>query len=114
VQGSGAFAPAGESAWTHLGAGVRRQILGHDAQLMMVAVDFDAGAVGAVHHHPHRQATYVARGRFEVTVGGERRVLAQGDGFFASPSVPHGVRALDAGTLIDIFAPARDDFLAAR
>jgi hypothetical protein len=27
--------------------------------------------------------------------------------------VPHGVRALEAGTLIDTFTPARADFLAA-
>jgi len=105
------FARSAASPWTSVGDGVRRQILNHDDALMMVAVEFREGAVGAVHHHPHRQITYVADGRFEVTVGEERRVLTKGDCFFAPPDVEHGVRALAAGTLVDVFAPAREDFL---
>lgn len=106
-----AFTPTSTTPWTTVGDGIRRQILGHDAALMMVAVEFQPGAIGSVHHHPHRQITYVAEGRFEVMIGGEQRVLCKGDCFFATPNVEHGVRALDAGTLIDVFAPAREDFL---
>lgn len=81
---------------------------------MIVRVDFDAGAVGAVHHHPHRQATYVASGTFDVTVGGETRRLVSGDSFVSATEVPHGVAAIEAGTLIDCFTPVREDFLASR
>ena len=80
----------------------------------LVRVEFDQGAIGKVHHHPHRQATYVAAGRFEVTVGDEITTLASGDSFFALADVPHGVRALEKGSLIDCFTPAREDFLRAR
>lgn len=78
---------------------------------MLVRVKFEAGAVGAVHNHPHRQATYVAEGSFEVSVGDDRRTLKQGDTFFAAADVPHGVKALEPGMLIDCFTPARADFL---
>jgi len=44
-------------------------------------------------------------------VGGERETLGTGDCFFAQADVPHGVRALEAGTLVDVFTPAREDFL---
>jgi quercetin dioxygenase-like cupin family protein len=94
-----------------LGGGVSRQILGHDAQLMMVRVDFAKGAIGAVHSHPHRQVSYVAAGKFEVQIGAEKKVLGVGDCFFATPDVKHGVVALEAGTLIDVFTPCREDFL---
>jgi quercetin dioxygenase-like cupin family protein len=97
-----------------MGEGVRRQILGYGPDLMLVRVEFDAGAVGAVHHHPHRQATYVSSGAFEVTVGDERTRLVAGDCFYAAGDVPHGVRALEPGTLVDAFTPAREDFLTAR
>ena len=107
------FVQAADVRWSAVAPGVRRQILGHGPDLMMVRVEFEAGAVGAVHHHPHRQATYVAAGRFEVVVGDERRVLAAGDTFFARADVPHGVTALEAGALVDVFTPARADFLAA-
>lgn len=107
---SGAFVH-GPSDWKTVAPGVQRRILGYDSALMMVAVNFEAGAVGAVHHHPHRQVTYVAAGQFETTIGGECRLLKAGDSFFAVPDIPHGVTAITEGTLIDVFAPAREDFV---
>ena len=95
-----------------MGPGVRRQILGHGADLMLVRVDFEQGAVGALHHHPHRQVTWVAAGAFDVTIGSEKKTLRTGDCFFVVANVEHGVVAREAGTLIDVFTPAREDFLA--
>jgi quercetin dioxygenase-like cupin family protein len=57
------------------------------------------------------QASYIAEGRFEVTVGDETQVLGQGASFIVPPNVMHGVRALTAGRLVDCFTPRRDDFL---
>jgi quercetin dioxygenase-like cupin family protein len=111
--GSKTFVRTAEETWTQMAPGVRRQVLGHGPDLMLVRVDFERGAVGAVHHHPHRQVTYVAAGTFEVTVGGERRTLGTGDSFFAPADVAHGVTAVEAGTLIDVFTPRREDFLTA-
>jgi quercetin dioxygenase-like cupin family protein len=110
---SGAFAHGGDMPWQVMDAGVRRQILVHGPDLMLVRVEFETGAVGTLHHHPHRQATYVAAGRFEVTVGEEVRTLEAGDAFFAVADIPHGVRALAPGMLVDCFTPARQDFLTA-
>lgn len=106
------FVDASSAEWTTVGEGIERQILSYGADLMLVRVRFAPGAVGAVHHHPHRQATYVAAGSFEVSVGDTRRELREGDTFFAEADVPHGVKALEPGMLIDCFTPARIDFLA--
>lgn len=105
------FVHSAELPWDDLGGGVSRQILGYDAQLMMVRVRFEAGAVGALHHHPHRQVTLVESGRFQVTLAAEAQLLEPGDSFFAAPDVEHGVVALEAGVLVDVFTPAREDFL---
>ena len=78
---------------------------------MLVRVEFSKGAVGAIHHHPHRQVTYVVRGSFDAEVGGQTQRLGVGDCFFVTAEVPHGVVALEEGTLIDVFTPAREDFL---
>jgi quercetin dioxygenase-like cupin family protein len=56
--------------------------------------------------------SYVAAGRFEVTVDGERTELGVDDCFFVAADQVHGVMALEAGTLIDVFTPARLDFLS--
>lgn len=101
------------SEWRTMGEGIERQILSYGPDLMLVRVRFAKGAVGAIHHHPHRQATYVVAGSFEATVGDSQRTLLAGDSFFAAADVPHGVRALEDGLLVDCFTPARVDFLDA-
>lgn len=110
--GSGAFVIGGEASWQQMAEGVRRQILGHGPDLMLVRVDFEKGGVGAMHHHPHRQVTYVAAGSFDATVDGVTRVLNVGDCFYVAADLVHGVVARERGTLIDVFTPRREDFLA--
>jgi quercetin dioxygenase-like cupin family protein len=105
---------AGASDWEVMGEGVRRKILGYDAQLMMVHVEFAKGSVGSVHRHPHRQVTFVERGSFEVQVGDRTSTLAAGDCFFIPPEIDHGVVALEDGSLVDVFTPAREEILAPR
>ncbi|HEY0994442.1 MAG TPA: cupin domain-containing protein [Gemmatimonadaceae bacterium] len=97
--------------WEEVGPGVKRQVLGHGPDLMMVRVEFEKGGVGTLHHHPHRQVTYVAAGSFEARVGEACEVLGPGDCFYVQADVEHGVVALEAGTLVDVFTPARADFL---
>ncbi len=94
----------------NLGDGLSRKILGHDRAIMMVQVDFEDGAIGQAHHHPHRQTSYIVSGRFEVSVGNETQTMGAGDAFYVEPDEVHGVVCLEAGTLIDVFNPAREDF----
>src|SRR5262245_39720101 len=93
-------------------AGITRQLLGHDPQLMLVRVTFSKGAVGALHSHPHRQVTYVESGMFEVTISDRTHTVGAGDCYFVPPDARHGAVALETGVLIDVFTPAREDFLA--
>lgn len=100
-----------EIRWEDLGGGIKRQIFGYDQTIMMVKVKFDAEAVGALHQHHHAQVTYVESGVFEVSVDGELKILKSGDGFYAPPNQIHGVVCKEAGVLIDVFSPYREDFL---
>jgi quercetin dioxygenase-like cupin family protein len=100
-----------ELLWEPAGEGACRQVMGYDGQLMLVKVAFQKGAVGTLHTHPHSQASYVAEGVFELTIGGEKKVLKTGDGYYVEPNVLHGCVCLEAGVLIDTFSPVRADFL---
>tara|TARA_R110002020_G_scaffold19062_3_gene66280 strand:+ start:1798 stop:2124 length:327 start_codon:yes stop_codon:yes gene_type:complete len=92
--------------------GVTRQVLSDSPELMVVAFRFKAeGAEGRMHSHPHVQSTYVESGRFEFTVGGEIFEVGAGQSFVIPSNEVHGCRCLEPGTLIDTFAPRRDDFL---
>ena len=106
-----AFSPAADPTWETTGTGVRRTLVAYNDDLLLVKVEFEAGAVGALHQHVHSQISYVESGEFEVTVGDEIRVLRAGDTFYAAPNVPHGVVARQAGVLLDSFSPVRLDFL---
>lgn len=97
--------------WQDVAPGIQRRVLGYGDDIMMVAVKFESGAVGAVHDHPHRQVTYVSDGEFDVTVDGKSAVLKAGDSFFVPSGKKHGVVALTGGTLVDVFTPMREDFI---
>ncbi|RYI33086.1 MAG: cupin domain-containing protein, partial [Acetobacteraceae bacterium] len=88
---------AGE--WVQAGPGVRRRILGHVPEMMMVEVAFQAGSVGPPHSHPHIQSSYVSEGRFEVTIDGVTRIVTAGEAFVVASNMTHGVVALEAGRL---------------
>jgi quercetin dioxygenase-like cupin family protein len=97
--------------WEPADKGITRQIIGYDGQIMMVKVKFEEGAIGAAHTHYHTQVTYVASGKFEFTVGGEKKVIKEGDGIYMEPDVLHGCVCLEAGVLIDCFSPMRESFI---
>lgn len=100
-----------EIVWEPAGEGVVRQIMGYDGQVMLVKVKFEQGAVGTPHTHYHTQTTYVASGKFEFTVNGEKQIVETGDGVYIEPDAVHGCVCLEAGILIDCFSPMRADFL---
>ena len=97
--------------WEDLGGGVSRKFLGYDNQIMMVQVKFEKGAEGAPHEHFHTQATYVAAGNFEFHIDGVKQIVEAGDGVYIEPNLLHGATCLEAGMLIDVFSPVREDFL---
>lgn len=96
------------------GEGVTRRILAYTDGVMCVENTFERGAIGAMHSHPHTQITYIVSGRFEFTIDGERRTVGPGDTLLKENGVVHGCTCLEAGKLLDVFTPMREDFLPAK
>jgi quercetin dioxygenase-like cupin family protein len=61
--------------------------------------------------HPHAQASYVAKGRFEVTIGGKATIIGNGGSFIVPSGARYRVKALGKGRLVDTFTPHLADFL---
>jgi len=108
---SNKFQKNDEIKWEYASPGIERQVFGYDDRVMLVKVKFEKGAVGSIHEHPHTQVSYVESGVFELTIGGEKQLLKTGDGFYVPPNTLHGSVCLEAGVLIDVFSPHREDFL---
>lgn len=93
------------------GNGVVRRVLAYNKELMCVENTFETGAVGALHHHPHTQITYVVSGKFEFEIDGVKKVVTAGDTMLKTDNVEHGCVCLEKGILLDIFNPMREDFV---
>ncbi len=91
--------------------GVQRKILCYSDNLMMCEISFEKGAKGNFHAHRHEQITYIAEGSFEFTIGGETKIVNQGDSVYMPSNAEHGVTCLEQGKLVDVFNPKREDFL---
>jgi quercetin dioxygenase-like cupin family protein len=98
-------------AWEQLDARVKRKIMAYDDKLMLVKVEFETGGVGSLHKHYHSQISHVESGVFEVEIDGGKQILKTGDGFYIPPNVLHGAVCIEAGVLIDVFSPMREDFI---
>lgn len=85
--------------------------MAYDEQVMLVRVEFEKGGIGTLHQHLQVQITNVESGVFEIEIGGEKKILKAGDAFYVPSNSIHGAVCLEAGVLIDIFSPMRDDFL---
>src|SRR5688500_1561398 len=100
-----------EIPWEDVGNGIQRQIYGYDEKVMLVKAKFEKGGVGSLHQHPHSQVTYVESGEFEMTIGDQKKIIRKGDGYYVPPNIIHGCVCLEAGMLVDVFSPHREDFL---
>jgi quercetin dioxygenase-like cupin family protein len=105
---------AGMGEWEDAEAGVRRRILQAQGRLMLMEVRFAAGSAGYEHSHVHEQISYCIAGRFEYSLDGRTQVLAEGESIYVPSNARHGAKALEAGSLIDVFTPVREDLLGRR
>ena len=106
-----AFILAKDVALERLDPGITRQMLGYGDEIMTCRVWFEAGAIGAVHPHPHSQTSYCESGRFLYQVDDEKIEIGPGDCVYVAPHRQHGALCLETGVLIDNFSPMRSDFL---
>ncbi len=100
-----------ETPWEEVDTGLTRQMMGYDGKIMLVKAKFEKGAIGKMHKHYHSQVTYVESGEFEMTIGDDVRIIKGGDSFYIPTNVMHGCVCTVPGVLIDVFSPAREDFL---
>lgn len=91
--------------------GVTRKVMAYNQETMMCEVSFETGAVGNTHSHPHVQVTYVAEGTFEFTIENETQIVKKGDSILMPGNAVHGVKCLEAGKLVDVFVPMREEFV---
>lgn len=79
--------------------------------LMLSYLEMDEGAVVPMHSHPHEQGGMLLKGKLELTIGTETRLVEPGAMFLIPPHTPH--RAVAVGgpvVVLDVFSPVREDY----
>ena len=88
----------------------RRMMAG--SQGMMVWWQMKAGAVAGAHSHPNEQLVWMLKGRMELRIGKETRLMGPGDVAVIPGGINHEAIFPEDAEVIDIFCPPRADFLA--
>jgi quercetin dioxygenase-like cupin family protein len=82
----------------------------HSEHMTLAFWEVDPGAELPEHGHFHEQVCSVLEGEFELTVGGESRILIPGTAAVIPPDVIHSGKAITACRILDIFSPPREDY----
>ena len=91
--------------------GIFRRILAHSPRIMLTEHTLEKNAVLPEHSHPHEQLVYLLSGHLILEMGGTLLDMVEGDSLVIPPDVPHKVTALEQSVALDIFTPAREDYL---
>ncbi len=83
----------------------------HGEKLMLSYLEMQEGAEIPLHSHPHEQGGILLKGRMQLTIGDETRVVEPGAMYLIPSNVPH--RAVPVGgpvVVLDVFSPIREDY----
>jgi len=92
--------------------GVIRKVFGGKNSTMTLN-ELKPGTLPNLHSHPHEQITYILQGEGESVLGDEVMNLKAGDLLLVPPNVPHSMKVIGNETVLnlDVFSPAREDYL---
>ena len=81
--------------------------------LMLSYLEMEQGAIVPLHSHPHEQGGILLKGKLELTIGKEVRIVEPGAMFLIPPNVYHKAVAVEGPLLaLDVFSPVREDYAA--
>ncbi len=83
----------------------------HTEHATLAYWEIAADSILPLHSHPHEQTVNMLEGEFEITIGGQTRVLKAGEVVVIPGNVPHSGRATGQPCkILDVFCPRREDY----
>jgi quercetin dioxygenase-like cupin family protein len=89
--------------------GIKYKTFGERTSLSEFSLE--KGSTIPKHMHPHEQTGYVISGRLLFSIGDERFEAEPGDSWNIPGNVEHDVEVLEDTVVIEVFSPAREDYL---
>lgn len=91
--------------------GVSLDSLATGEKTMVTKMNYVVGNYATTHTHLHEQCGYVISGKYRMVVDGQEYELTAGDSYAIPGNVPHSFAVLEAGEVVDVFTPIREDYL---
>ena len=91
--------------------GIVRRILAYSERVMLTEHVLEKGAVLPEHNHPHEQIIFLLSGKLLLEMDKQQYTLLARDSIAVPSNVNHKATALKQSIALDIFAPARTDYL---
>ena len=105
------FGMASEKGYTEILAGIKIKTLCHGESMLMSEFLLQKGAVLPEHSHPYEQTGYLVKGNIRLTVGDVSQNILPGFSWSIPCNVKHKAEILAHSVAIEIFNPAREDYL---
>jgi quercetin dioxygenase-like cupin family protein len=90
--------------------GIEMRVI-HGERMTFAYFTFTPGTPLPEHRHSHEQIGTVVKGEMELTIAGEPRAVPAGGAYHIPSNTVHSARCLKGpAEVIEVFAPAREDF----
>ena len=105
------IAKAGSEGYHLVLEGVWLKNLSHGEKTHLIEVKFNKGAIIPEHNHPHEQTGYLISGKLKFFSAEQEAIALPCDSWTFVGDSMHGAEALEESVVIEIFSPAREDYL---
>jgi len=93
-----------------LNASLTRQVF-HTENMTIARLTLCKHAIVPPHSHMNEQLSIVESGALKWVLGSEERIVRTGEMLQIPPGVTHSAEALEDTVALDLFAPAREDWI---
>ncbi len=91
--------------------GITRKTLVYGDKTLLTEFRMDRGSPLPRHSHPYEQTGYLVSGHIRLSISGEAFDAQPGDSWCIPANVEHGAEILADSVAIEVFSPAREDYL---
>jgi len=91
--------------------GVNFVLLSHGEKSMVTKMLYKTTDRVPMHAHPNEQSGYIVCGKYRLKFNGHDEILESGDSYTIPANVQHTIEIIEAGEVVDIFTPPREDYL---
>ena len=91
--------------------GVDFVVLSHGKNSMVTKMLYKSTDNVPVHSHPNEQSGYVISGKYRLKFDEYNKILESGDSYTIPANVEHNIEIIEAGEIVDVFTPPRQDYL---